>query len=968
MKRLTTLLLLAVATTATAAPDFSAEKKYHIECQIFTGGCVADGNTANQQTPLYYLRTATTADHTYWLITEEQTGKYSIRNAKTQQYITYDGVRDTYRRYVSMTDQLDGDNSLWTFPQSSEGIYAIRNCAQTDHIWDVRTDSYMVGTYSNTASGNTNQLFKLYDADGNQVFEKESTADGWDVSSWLTATTESMDGWNSDQGLWWLQSWYGGPYINGDANCTLPFIEAWVESPLYQGRRNQTQQLSDRTLTQQITNLPAGDYTLKADIIATQQADATTTVSGVSLYLGKATTAAHTEDGVPEKYAVSTTTTGGNISCGVSVASSNANWVAIDNVSLYFQGTADQLLAAEREKVASEISSQYSDDEAWKLITEAERQSATTMGKFQALEALRKGTSANAANDPLQRALGTLLIGKHGMAYDNRNEQYLCPIPLDNFGTDYQAVVSYTPKSGWGKLNIDGEPVDSGQTYTFKQVEALKTYTLTITSQNGTVASKQMTFTSLPVVQLWGDYTTTYNEGTMRVYQPTKKEPDILRMKAKYRGGITNGSDKHKRNYSIKFLDENGDKEDQKFFGLRNDNHWILEACQVDMSRVRNRVLTDLWNDMCTPPYYADQEPKALTGTRGQFVELILNGEYHGIYCMYENLDRKQMKLKKYDDSLKVMHGQLWKSKDWSYAVFMGHYSDNNNYPGTAPSSYSNYSESWDQYYVKYPDIDDVKPTDWSPLWDAVNFVCTSTDREFYNLFGSYFDYKAWRDYYILMETILSTDNHGKNLFFAIYDQQADKRITPAVWDLDATCGQRWSDVYLHASFLGPEQDYAEFITHYEHGDYNLFKRMRECSPQNFNENVRYRYRELREGPLNTDSILQRFKDYIGEFQTCGAADRESERWSGDSDIAGHTLDFDDELEYITDWFTRRMNYLDKNRFDIGSLPAGIDLPQQSPTNDIYTIDGRLVRKQATTTDGLPAGIYIMGGKKVVVK
>jgi hypothetical protein len=34
----------------------------------------------------------------------------------------------------------------------------------------------------------------------------------------------------------------------------------------------------------------------------------------------------------------------------------------------------------------------------------------------------------------------------------------------------------------------------------------------------------------------------------------------------------------------------------------------------------------------------------------------------------------------------------------------------------------------------------------------------------------------------------------------------------------------------------------------------------------------------------------------------------------------------------------------------------------------IYGMDGRLVRRDATTTEGLPKGMYIMNGKKVVVK
>lgn len=35
---------------------------------------------------------------------------------------------------------------------------------------------------------------------------------------------------------------------------------------------------------------------------------------------------------------------------------------------------------------------------------------------------------------------------------------------------------------------------------------------------------------------------------------------------------------------------------------------------------------------------------------------------------------------------------------------------------------------------------------------------------------------------------------------------------------------------------------------------------------------------------------------------------------------------------------------------------------------DIYGMDGRLVRKNAASLEGLPKGLYIMNGKKMVVK
>lgn len=920
IQKLLPLLALLLSVEATGKPDLESSKRYHIVCTLFTNGCVTDGKTANAHTPLYYLSKSSKEESTYWIFDELENGLFTIQNAATKQYITYDGQRTDEatdgetRRYVDMTDDVNGDYSLWSFHQQSQGVYAIRNAAERDHIWDVRTGSYVVGTYANSGSANSNQCFSIYDEKGTLVVEASTPSVlGINVTSWLDATTESMDRWMTT-GTWKYNTGDGGSHYNNEEGSFLvaPFIESWHESS--------SGPLDDCSLSQQLTSLPAGSYTLMADMMAVRQSyrnHPNEPATNVVLYAGNAEIPVATGNDPPQRFSLAfTLSETSTIEVGVQVRGTNANWVAIDNMKLYFHGTEEELIAGERTKVEAELEGRDNADEYLALI-------AAAGDDFEQLEAIRKKIVMMPEADPIGKAATDLLINGRSPIYAKSTNVYLCSIPLSEFGSDMTATVSYTPKNGCGNLSIDGSEVEPGASYTFSGVSGGKNYTLSIRTASGTDITIPLTFTSLPVVKISGSFSNTYSEGYITVSEPDKSEPaEMLSMKAKWRGGITNGSDKHKRNYHVKLKDENDEKLEKKFFGLRKDNSWILEACQVDMSRIRNRTLTDLWNDFSTPPYYIDEEPKALTGTRGNFVELVLNDEYRGIYCMTENMDRKQMKLKKYDEENGVTHGQLWKSKDWSYSVFMGHNSNSNHYPMTSPMSYDNNRDMWDCYEVKYPDFEDYgNKTDWSTLYNAVDFVATASDEEFRKHAAEYFDLPLVIDYYILMETILSTDNHGKNMFFGVYDKEADKRITLAVWDMDATCGQRWSDAYYHQSFLGPEQDYTQFIINNEHGDYNLFRRLRNTDADNFNMKVRLRYQQLRQGELQTDRILQRFRNYLNEFKTAGSDQREYARWNGDSDIAGLILDFDNEMEYLTDWFTRRMNYLDEKRFDIASLP-----------------------------------------------
>lgn len=491
--------------------------------------------------------------------------------------------------------------------------------------------------------------------------------------------------------------------------------------------------------------------------------------------------------------------------------------------------------------------------------------------------------------------------GKQAM-FDSKTNTALATIPKSVFGSDYQTTVN-------------------GKTYTFNKIEGGKVYS---------VDDLNITFTFLPILHLEGQFGYEYEQAVVSLLMPDESDIIGLSGKIKWRGGTTNAADKHKRNYKIKL------NEDQQFFGLRKDNKWILDAGQADLFRVRNRIATEIWNDMSQKPYYANKEPDVLTGVRGKLIEVFLNDEYRGIYCLTECMDRKQLKLKKFDKETGEIHGGLWKSKGYGSSLMW-----------ECPDTYDNQSETWDVFEAKYPELDDLEETDYSTLYNAINFVANSSDEDFCEHIREYFDIPTIIDYYIFLETLNAFDNVGKNMYWAVYDKVQDKKLTPAVWDLDATVGAKW---------LG-EWSVPNFEINI---NMNLIVRLLELNVDNFKEKALQRYHSLRENILSTINLKERYIDYYNNIHLSGADKREENLWSKDTDIAGEILDFENEIDFILEWITQHMQYLDEHQFK--QVNTHIDNINIKDNKTYYNLYGQKIN----ISNGANVRVYINNGKKYV--
>ena len=169
------------------------------------------------------------------------------------------------------------------------------------------------------------------DADGNLNLTKER----------ISGLCESTDGWNEMTGF--RTHVTNSPYINGEAVVNGTFLEHWRDG------RSIEYNMASKTLRY----LPAGSYKLQASCIATWQPDASVTVEGVTFFADDQTADVHTGNGVPERYTLMFDITAADdytTSLGMNTtAETTANWVAFDNMRLYYVGTEAEYHAALRQ-------------------------------------------------------------------------------------------------------------------------------------------------------------------------------------------------------------------------------------------------------------------------------------------------------------------------------------------------------------------------------------------------------------------------------------------------------------------------------------------------------------------------------------------------------------------------------------------------------------------------------------------
>ena len=387
-----------------------------------------------------------------------------------------------------------------------------------------------------------------------------------------------------------------------------------------------------------------------------------------------------------------------------------------------------------------------------------------------------------------------------------------------------------------------------------------------------------------------------------------------------------------KLQYGIETRDGSGNAVDVSLLGLPAENDWVLSANYADKSLMRNSLAYNL------------ARSEGRYASRSKYFELVLNGEYQGVYVLFEKIKRTKSrlnisKLASTDVSGDAVTGGYIIKIDRVAIDDSGWYSLYKPYAGATNRT---------MYLFDYPKPADIVPAQALYIQNYVGtFERVMNSPDFANPttgYQAYFDLSAAVDYVLLSEITKNVDDYRLSCFmFKERDSKGGKLTAGPAWDYDIAFGN------------------ADYYSAYDSAGWNItelpvtlatvddafpipFWWPRLAQDSTFWNAAKERWITLRANQFSLSSIdhfIDSLASYVDEAQ-----ERNFERWPilGVHVFANWFVGstYPQEVQFLKDWVAARVRWMDHNllsdgtthgvalnelQVDIDSLTARLDGP-----------------------------------------
>lgn len=357
-----------------------------------------------------------------------------------------------------------------------------------------------------------------------------------------------------------------------------------------------------------------------------------------------------------------------------------------------------------------------------------------------------------------------------------------------------------------------------------------------------------------------------------------------------------------KKQYGFELRNEFGEDMDTTLLGMPGEEDWILFAPYDDKSLIRDVLAYKLGNDMSN---YAP---------RTRFCELVLNDEYMGVYVLIEKIKRDKNRV----DIAKLNPDEISGDDVTGGYIIKIDKSTGNGGEGWASKYPPNKRGGTQQVFFmyEYPKDSEITPEQKQYIQQYVNdFETTLKSKNFRDPntgYRNFVDLPSFIDFFLINELTKNVDAYRLSTFFHKQkDSDGGKLVMGPIWDYNLGFGN--ADYCTQGNPEGFVYRFNQLCP----DDWWLvpFWWERFLQDYRFRNQLRVRWDELRQGPFQTQVIL----DYIDSVANVldESQQRNFVRWPvlgiyvWPNYYYGDT--YDEEIDWLKNWVVNRLNWLDGN-------------------------------------------------------
>lgn len=369
-----------------------------------------------------------------------------------------------------------------------------------------------------------------------------------------------------------------------------------------------------------------------------------------------------------------------------------------------------------------------------------------------------------------------------------------------------------------------------------------------------------------------------------------------------------------KKPFAVETRDANGDDLDVPLLGMPAEADWVFIAPYNDKSLVRDAFTHELARRIL--PW----------APRSRFVEVVLNGDYQGIYLVTEKIKRGKdrvdiSKLTETDISGDdVTGGYIIKMDKSTGSQVDGWISP---YPAQAGSWQST------DYQFHYPKPEDIQPAqrqyieDW--ITEFENLMASPDYADTAEGYSKYLDVQSFIDFVLINELTKNVDAYRLSTFFYKDKDSKDTRLHAGpVWDFNIALGN--ANYCNGQSYMGWAMDFNDHCI--QDGWIIHFWWQRLWDDPAFRQRLSDRWQELRGGLFTTPKLTGLIDSLTGVLDQSQLRNWQRwpvlNQWVWPNEFCCGS--YAQHVDYLNDWLVSRLQWIDGKMI---ALNAGTYHPEQ---------------------------------------